>query len=65
MHFCISHRRGAKAQASLRIRAVSPEPSLLAYTMYNIVLNKRRAKTKEAGYVSIHVRLEEAFAHMR
>ena len=27
----LSHRRSAKAQASLRIRAVSPEPSLFAY----------------------------------
>ena len=28
----LSHMRAAKVQASLRIRAVSPEPSLLAYT---------------------------------
>ena len=27
----LSHRRPAKAQVSLRIRAVSPEPSLFAY----------------------------------
>ena len=27
----LSHMRAAKVQASLRIRAVSPEPSLLAY----------------------------------
>ena len=30
----ISHRRPAKAQASLRIRAVSPEPSLFAHIKY-------------------------------
>ena len=28
----LSHMRAAKVQASLRIRAVSPEPPLLAYT---------------------------------
>ena len=30
----LSHRRPAKAQASLRIRAVSPEPSLFAHIKY-------------------------------
>ena len=30
----LSHRRPAKAQMSLRIRAVSPEPSLFAYMKY-------------------------------
>ena len=30
--WCLSPMRAAKVQASLRIRAVSPEPSLLAYT---------------------------------
>ena len=30
----LSHRRTAKAQASLRIRAVSPEPSLSAHMKY-------------------------------
>ena len=30
----LSHRRPAKAQASLRIRAVSPEPSLFAHMNY-------------------------------
>ena len=30
----LSHRRAAKAQASLRVRAVSPDPSLLAYMKY-------------------------------
>ena len=30
--WCLSSMRAAKVQASLRIRAVSPEPSLLAHT---------------------------------
>ena len=30
----LSHRRPAKAQASLRIRAVSPEPLLFAHMKY-------------------------------
>ena len=30
----LSHRRSAKAQASLRIRAVLPEPSLFAHMEY-------------------------------
>ena len=30
----LSHRRQAKAQASLRFRAVSPEPSLFAHMEY-------------------------------
>ena len=30
----LSHRQQAKAQASLRIRAVSPEPSLFAHMKY-------------------------------
>ena len=30
----LSHQQAAKAQPSLRIRAVSPEPSLLTYTKY-------------------------------
>ena len=33
----LSHRRPVKAQASLRIRAVSPEPSLLAHMKYGKV----------------------------
>ena len=35
----LSHRRPAKSQASLRIRAVSPEPSLSAHMKYG---NRRR-----------------------
>ena len=34
----LSHRRPAKAQASLRIRAVSPDPSLFAHMKYVMVV---------------------------
>ena len=37
----LSHRRLAKAQASLRIRAVSPEPSLFARMKYGSRLKVR------------------------
>ena len=30
----LSHKRPAKAQASLRVRAISPEPSLFAHMKY-------------------------------
>ena len=33
----LSHRRPAKAQASLHIRAVSPEPSLFEHMDYGII----------------------------
>ena len=39
----LSHRRPAKAQASLRIRAVSPEPSLFAHMKYG---SRRRVRPK-------------------
>ena len=39
----LSHRRPAKAQARLRIRTVSPEPSLFAHIKYG---NGRRGPTK-------------------
>ena len=39
----LSHRRPAKAQASLRIRAVSPEPSLFAHIKYG---SRRRVRPK-------------------
>ena len=32
----LSHMRPAKAQANLRIRAVSPEPSLFAHMKYEV-----------------------------
>ena len=37
------YRRPAKARASLRIRAVSPEPSLFAHMKYG---SRRRVRTK-------------------
>ena len=39
----LSHWRPATAQASLRIRAVSPEPSLFAHMKYR---NSRRVRPK-------------------
>ena len=39
----LSHRRPVKVQASLRIRAVSPEPSLFAYIKYGSI---RRVRPK-------------------
>ena len=39
----LSHRRPAKAQASLRIRGVSPEPSLFAHIKYG---SRRRLRPK-------------------
>ena len=39
----LSHRRPAKAQASLRTRAVSPEPSLFAHIEYG---SRRRVRPK-------------------
>ena len=37
----LSHRRPARAQANLPIRAVSPEPSLFAHMKYG---NRRRVR---------------------
>ena len=39
----LSHRRPANAQASLRIRAVSPEPSLVAHMKYG---SRQRVRQK-------------------
>ena len=39
----LSHRQPAKAQASLRIRAVSPEPSMFAHMKYG---NRRKVQKK-------------------
>ena len=41
----LSHRRPAKAQASLRIRAVSPEPSLFAHMNYG---SSRRVRPQKS-----------------
>ena len=43
MRLILLHRRPAKAQASLRIRAVSPEPPLFAYIKYG---SRRRFRPK-------------------
>ena len=44
----LSHRRPAKAQASLRIRAVSPEPSLFAHMKNG---SRRRVRPKLSGWL--------------
>ena len=49
----LSHRRPTKAQASLRIRAVSPEPSLFAQIKYG---SRRRVRPKNR-----HARLKNEF----
>ena len=46
----LSHRRPAKAQASLRIRAVSPEPSLFAHIKYG---SRRRVRPKYRHLASL------------
>ena len=53
----LSHRRTAKAQASLRIHAVLPEPSLFAHMKYG---NRRRVWPKHqtsspTGWQRMHV----------
>ena len=56
-----SKRRPAKAQASLRIRAVSPEPSLFAHNKYG---SRRRVRLKIrhlAPCMAAHVRLKNEF----
>ena len=55
----LSHRRPAKAQASLRIRAVSPEPSLVAHMKYG---SRRRVRQKHlAHWMVAHARLLNEF----
>ena len=44
----LSHRRPAKAQASLRIRAVSPEPLLFAHITYG----SRRMVQPKIGHLA-------------
>ena len=43
------HRRKAKPQASLRIRTVSPEPSLFAHIKYG----SRRSVRQKIGHLSL------------
>ena len=46
----LSHGRPAKAQASLLIRAVSPEPSLFAHVKYG---SRRRVRPKIGHLVAL------------
>ena len=56
----LSHRQPAKAQAILRIRAVSPEPSLFAH-MNCGSRRKARPKTKHLDWVAAHASLKNEF----
>ena len=53
----LSYRRSAKAQASLRIRAVSPKPSLFAQMKYG----SRRRADMEPHWMTAHARLKNEF----
>ena len=48
----LSHKRPAKAQESLRIRAVSPEPSLSAHVKFGI---RRRVRPKIRHIASLRI----------
>ena len=57
----LSHWRPAKAQVSLRIRAVSPVPSLFVHMKYG---RRRRARPKIrhlANWMAAHARLKNEF----
>ena len=57
----LSHGRPAKAQASLRIRAVSPEPSLFAHMKYG---SRRRFRPKIRQlphWIAAHAGLKNEF----
>ena len=49
----LSHRRPAKAQASLRIRAVSPEPSLFAHMKYGSRGNVKNQTSSPTGWLGM------------
>ena len=53
----LSHRRPAKAQTNLRIRAVSPEPSQFAHIKYG---SRRRVRPK-FRWMAAHERLKNEF----
>ena len=57
----LSHRRPAKAQASLRIRAVSPEPSLFAHTKYGSRQTVRPKIRHLPHWIAAHARLKNEF----
>ena len=56
--WCLSHRRQATAQASLRMRAVPPEPSLFAHMKYG---RRRRIPPKIRHLAPLHVCLKNEF----
>ena len=59
MRLCyVSHMRPVKAQASLRIHAVSPEPSLFAYIKYG---RRRRIRLKFRHKMAAHAHLKKEF----
>ena len=54
----LSHKRPAKAQASLRIRAVSPEPSLVAHMKYG---SRRKVRPNVRRLVPVDAHLRNEF----
>ena len=51
----LSHRRPAKAQASLRIRAVSPEPSLFLHMKYGSRRKTKNPTSSTTGWLRMRV----------
>ena len=58
----LSHRRPAKAQASLRIRAVSPEPSLFAYISMEVDEESNQKSDIWPDWMAAHARLKNEFS---
>ena len=56
----LSHRRPAKAQASLRIRTVSPEPLRFAHMKYGS-RRRVRPKIRHLAQLDAHARLKKEF----
>ena len=54
----LSHMRPAKAQASLRIRVVSSDPSLIAHINYG---SRERVRPKIRHWMAVHARLKNEF----
>ena len=57
----LSHRRPAKAQANLRIRAVLPEPSLFAHIKYGSKRSVRPKIRHLAHWMAAHAHLKNEF----
>ena len=57
----LSHRRPSEAQASLRIRGVSPEPSLFANMKYGSRWRVRPKISHLAHWIAAHARLNNGF----